>query len=146
MEKIIYAIFNTLSEARTILGLIKKASWSKADLAMVFRSEEPVDDYEMASENFLSTRPPGNLGNWPGLKSAYWTGIGGVCFASSNKDFFRLENNKEYHRELLKKALSQNRIVIIIKAQSEVTSRVRQLLCDTGNEVFIQDELNQVNP
>lgn len=138
MAETIYGVFNTLSEARFILGLIKKASWNKADLAVVYRADEPSGNYEIAAEDFLSQRSSVNARSWPGLKSGYLAGIGGVRFGSSGNVAVCLEKDGQYW-ECLKKELSENRIIVIIEARPEVTSLIRQLLTDTGNEIFVRE-------
>ena len=57
-KKLLIGAFENVSDAKNALGRIKKATWNRADLALIVPRKSSPDvvqgiDFELASESFL---------------------------------------------------------------------------------------------
>lgn len=143
MQNRIYASFTHLNTAKKVLGRIKKNSWNRADLSVIYAdpSEPRTEDskYEMAVEGFIENNLPKNPNSrWPGLKTAYLDGVGAVNYASP--DGKGLAEIIADHPSELVNELASAKTVAVIDTDPELVPELRMILESNGAEIILSSE------
>lgn len=133
----IVSFFNNIDDAKNAFGRIKKESWNKANLAVLFRetgSENPAGaGYEFASDNWMTVS---NLATaWPGVDQVELSGIGRVYLGTNFPDL-RTINSLTREHPGLKQGLQEQKIVTVVEVNPEIQNRVRVILASNGAEII----------
>lgn len=145
--KKIYAAFKRVGNAKAAVGRVKKESWNRADLVIIFPGEPTVktdnNRFEFGNEYFLDSPHSGKASEWPSLQDKEIDGIGKVKIAVSYKP----DNNPDLsedsagmNKELIASDLKKNKVVAIIEADDELVSKIETILDSEGAEITIFGE------
>lgn len=144
MQNRVYATFNQLNSAKAALGQIKKSSWNKADLSVIY-ADQPLfgqDDnrYEIAVEGFIEHNLKKNPEKWPGLKTAYLEGVGVIHYASEHgEELASIISNRDSDHWLIDE-LASAKIVAVIDTEPEKAPKLRLILENSGADVILSSE------
>jgi hypothetical protein len=126
------------------LGQIKKNSWNRADLSVIY-TESPGSNtenakYEIAVEGFIENNLPAKTTEWPGLKTAYLDGVGVINYASGNgKGLASIIANRASDPWLINE-LASAKTVTVIDTESELAPELRLILENNGAEVILTSD------
>ncbi len=145
--KKIYAAFQRIENAKAAVGRVKKESWNQAGLTVIFPGEPMVktDDnrFEFGDEYFLDSLHSRKRSEWPALQDKEIDGIGKVKMAVSykpdNSSPLR-EDPDGMNRELIASGLKKSKVMVIIEADDEISSKITAILESEGAEITIFEE------
>ncbi|GEM_PF-691589 len=140
LRESIYGIFHQLEDARFALGQVKKTSLNRAQASVIYsESAETVQEkdahWETAAEGFIGDALLQTRQRWPGLKTGYLDGVGSVKYGSlsGGADLIATVRDRETG---LRKALSEGKIVAVVKAEPEAAAEVRLIFENCGAEIL----------
>lgn len=141
MQNRIYATFSHLNTAKTALGQIKKNSWNRADLSVIYAdrpdSKEENGSFEIAVEGFIEQNQIKKQVDWPGVKTAYLEGVGVINYASLNgKGLASIIANRESDHWLIEE-LASAKTVAVVDTEPELAPELRLILENNGAEVIL---------
>lgn len=145
--KEIYAAFERVENAKAAVGRVKKESWNRAGLVVIFPGEsmDKTDDkrFEFGNESFLDTPYSKKNSQWPALQDKEIDEIGKVKMAVSFKPDTSTEIITDYgsmNKELIASGIKKNKVVVIIEADDEIVSQIETILESEGGEITIFEE------
>lgn len=145
--KKIYAAFERVENAKAAVGRVKKESWNRAGLVIIFPGESIADPdnnrFEFGNEYFLDTPYSRKISEWPALQDKEIDGIGKVRMAVSFKPDTSpdiSEDSLTINKELIASSLKKNKVVAIIESDDEIVSKIESILESEGAEITIFGE------
>lgn len=139
MREAMYGVFNQIGDARSALGQVKKASWNRTRISVIYpemveTGSKENSRLEMAAEGFIEDNQPKAREEWPGLKTGYLDGVGSVKYGSmtGETDLMSTVRNGENG---LQQALSAGKVVAIVEVDPEAAREVRLIFDSCGGTV-----------
>lgn len=141
MQNRIYATFNHLNSAKAALGQIKKSSWNRADLAVIYADQfipgQENANFEMAVEGFIGNNTTQKRTEWPGVKTAYLEGVGVINYASwHGEGLASIIANRESDRWLIDELVAA-KTVAVVDTEPGLAPELRLILENNGAEVIL---------
>ncbi|HEX7713629.1 MAG TPA: hypothetical protein VF531_06375 [Bacillota bacterium] len=142
-KKLLIGAFENVSDAKNALGRIKKATWNRADLALIVPRKSSPDvvqgiDFELASESFLDLPRKDFSPLWPGLRQESLAGVGEVLIGqgrSHEPEPLSLDLSQP-ELEMIKQPLKQHKIITVLKANPEDLPKLRLIMETDGAELL----------
>jgi len=135
VREAIYGVFQQIEDARSALGQVKKASWNRAWVSVIYPESKEADPgnlrWETAAEGFIGDNSSKTKERWSGLKTGYLDGVGSVKYGSlaGGADLISTVKNRGNG---LQQALSDGKVVAIVEAEPEAMDEVRLILENCG--------------
>ena len=138
MKEKVYAAFSSIEDAKNAFGQIKKTSWNKADLTIVFSENLNHSNlaYEFAGEGFINDLNS-NQTTWPGVDEFEIEGIGKVFVGQSagGTDGF-----SQSEIDLILKEKDKQRLFGIIEVEPDILPHAQFIMESCGGEMLFNQE------
>ncbi len=151
MRRRLFGVFNSIDDAKSALGQIKKESWNQTKFMVIVGDPDikPVKEskahFEVASENFLNGNHHPESGRridhiWPGLKEKELTGVGTVnvgysTAAEGNNEPSLEQKLSEIDIQVVEREISANKIVAFIEVEEHFLPKLRLIMDTNGAEL-----------
>lgn len=142
-KKLLIGVFENMTDAKNALGRIKKATWNRADLALIVpqkshRGMSGDVDLELASESFLDLPHQGHLPLQSGLRPQTISGVGEVLIGQGRNNGLVPQglNLSQPEFERIQQSLQEHRLLAVIKADPGVLPKLRLILETSGANIL----------
>lgn len=156
MKRKLFGVFNSVDDAKNVLGLIKKESWNQAELMVIMGERAGADhngakksnpNFEAAAENFLTNNSPASARQinhiWPGLKDVEIAGIGIVKIgysapAEANNESIinqKLGELNEIDIKAVEREIAAKKIVAYLEIEEQFLPKLRLIMASNGAEL-----------